>query len=93
MIFISIIIGILIIFLFILCTYSHSEGATYSFGVFCGWAMTSLFVLEMICIYEIVSEPCPNAMDVYQGKTTLEYTIRDGVKVDSVVVWKEDSGL
>lgn len=25
-------------------------------------------------------------MDVYQGKTTLEYTIRDGVKIDSVVV-------
>ena len=31
----------------------------------------------------------PTAMDVYQGKTTLEYTIRDGVKIDSVVVFKE----
>ena len=28
-------------------------------------------------------------MDVYQGKTTLEYTIVDGVKVDSIVVFKE----
>lgn len=28
-------------------------------------------------------------MDVYQGKTTLEYTIVDGVKVDSCVIWKE----
>lgn len=28
-------------------------------------------------------------MDVYQGKTTLEYTVVDGVKVDSTVVWKE----
>jgi hypothetical protein len=27
-------------------------------------------------------------MDVYQGKTILEYTVRDGVKIDSVVVWK-----
>jgi hypothetical protein len=27
-------------------------------------------------------------MDVYQGKTTLEYTIRDGEIVDSVVVFK-----
>jgi hypothetical protein len=29
-------------------------------------------------------------MDVYQGKTTLEYTVVDGVKVDSTVVWKEE---
>lgn len=29
-------------------------------------------------------------MDVYQGKTTIEYTIRDGVKFDSVVVFKEN---
>ena len=29
-------------------------------------------------------------MDVYQGKTTLEYTIVDGVKVDSVVVFKDN---
>ena len=31
----------------------------------------------------------PEAMDVYQGKTTLEYTIVDGEKVDSVVIWKQ----
>ena len=30
----------------------------------------------------------PSAMDVYQGKTTLQYTIVDGEKVDSVVVFK-----
>ena len=30
----------------------------------------------------------PSAMDVYQGKTTLQYTIIDGVKIDSVVVFK-----
>jgi hypothetical protein len=27
-------------------------------------------------------------MDVYQGKTTLEYKVVDGVKVDSTVIWK-----
>ena len=27
-------------------------------------------------------------MDVYQGKTTIEYTVVDGVKVDSCVIWK-----
>jgi hypothetical protein len=32
----------------------------------------------------------PTAMDVYQNKTTLKYTIIDGVKTDSVVVWKKE---
>ena len=38
-----------------------------------------------ICYY-ISSEP--TAMDVYQGKTTLEITYKNGVPVDSVVVLK-----
>jgi hypothetical protein len=29
-------------------------------------------------------------MDVYQGKTTLEYKVVGDVKVDSVVVFKND---
>lgn len=33
-------------------------------------------------------ETNPSAMDVYQGKTTLEITYKDGVPVDSVVVFK-----
>lgn len=32
----------------------------------------------------------PTALDVYQGKTTLKYEVIDGVKVDSVVIWKEN---
>lgn len=86
----SILIGIVIIVLMILCVQLHKERESYSLGMFCGWAMTSLFVIEMVCISECISKPHPKAMDVYQGKTTLEYTIRDGVKVDSVVVWKEE---
>ena len=31
----------------------------------------------------------PTAMDVYQGKTTLEITYKDGVPVDSIVVFKK----
>lgn len=30
----------------------------------------------------------PTAMDVYEGRTTLKYTVVDGVVTDSVVVWK-----
>lgn len=32
----------------------------------------------------------PTAMDVYQGKTTLEITYRDSIPIDSVVVFKEE---
>lgn len=30
----------------------------------------------------------PRAIDVYRGKTTLEITYKDGVAIDSVVVYK-----
>lgn len=32
----------------------------------------------------------PTAIDVYQGKTTLEITYKDGVPIDSVVVFKDN---
>lgn len=84
------IIGLVIILLIIQCIQWNDEGETYGFGIFCGWALATAFTIEIICICESISEPRPSAMDVYQGKTTLEYTIRDGVKIDSVVVWKKD---
>lgn len=31
----------------------------------------------------------PKAIDVYQGKTTLQYTVINGEKVDSIVVFKK----
>ena len=46
----------------------------YSFG----------FALGLIC-----ATPNITAMDVYQGKTTLEITYKDGVPIDSVVVFKD----
>ena len=33
----------------------------------------------------------PTAMDVYQGKTTIEVTYKDGVPIDSVVVFKDEN--
>lgn len=32
----------------------------------------------------------PKAIEVYQGKTTLEYKIIDGIKIDSVVIYKNE---
>lgn len=90
MVFLSIIIGIVIIFLIIQCIQWNDDKETYGFGIFCGWLLIALFVTEIICICESIYEPQPKAIDIYQGKTTIEYTIRDGVKVDSVVVFKEN---
>ena len=51
---------------------------------------TSLACIGMALILISHYETNPSAMDVYQGKTTLEYTIVDGVKVDSIVVFKDN---
>lgn len=40
--------------------------------------------------YDAVKRKVPTAMDVYKGKTTLQYTIVDGVKIDSIVVFKKN---
>lgn len=53
--------------------------------VFLGWC-AGIFVMLSIAVLSEIDNIAP--MDVYQGKTTLEYTIRDGEIVDSVVVWK-----
>lgn len=88
MVFLAVIVGLIILFFIILCIQWNSGGETYGFGIFCGWLIGALLVLEIILICESVSKPRPTAMDVYQGKTTLEYTIRDSVKVDSIVIFK-----
>ena len=91
---IILILGIPLIVLIVQCIKwnSKDEYGSYGFGMFCGFSIAALFVLEIACIYKYKSiyEHDPKAMDVYQGKTTIEYIIRDGVKVDSVVVFKEN---
>ena len=42
-----------------------------------------------VTIANVARDKYPQAMDVYQGKTTLEYKVRDGEIVDSVVVFKK----
>lgn len=49
--------------------------------------ISTVFIIIWV-ILAIVYMSRPTAMDVYQGKTTLEITYKDGVPVDSVVVWK-----
>ena len=85
------ILGISLIFLIAQCIRwnSENEDGSYSFGMSCGLSIATLFVLEMACICKSIYDQHPKAIDVYQGKTTIEYTIRDGVKVDSIIVFKE----
>lgn len=84
------IIGLVILFLSLQCIQWNGEGKTYGFGISCGCTIAVLLVLEIICISECISKLHPKAIDVYQGKTTLEYTIRDGEVIDSVVVFKDN---
>lgn len=48
----------------------------------------SLAGLFICFIIEIINVSKPSAMDVYQGKTTIEIIYKDGIAVDSVVVFK-----
>ena len=47
-------------------------------------------VILCVCLFTLLLKILfnPSAMDVYQGKTTLEVTYKDNVPIDSVVVWK-----
>ena len=91
MIFLAFIIGLLIIFLSIQCIQWNSEGETDRFSICCGCVLGMMLIFKVILINESISESHPTALDVYQGKTTIKYAIRDGVKIDSVVVFKENN--
>ena len=91
MIIAAIIIGIILLFLVFLTFYiSIKNDGKFDNGVTLGLIIMLLFYTEAFLIYFSDNKPNPTAMDVYQGKTTLEYKVVDGVKVDSVVIFKND---
>ena len=57
-------------------------------GVYFG---TILACIGVLILNDAKTKDIPSAMDVYQGKTTLEITYKDGVAIDSVVVFKNDN--
>ena len=58
--------------------------------VFSAFLLTiSAIILATLILYDD-NKNIPTALDVYQGKTTLEITYRDSIPVDSVVVFKEE---
>ena len=50
-----------------------------------GFLIGGLFALSLVAYF---MEKEPSAIEVYQGKTTLEYKIVDNQVIDSVVVYK-----
>ena len=50
----------------------------------CALSLYSFLVLFLLISYTNK----PKAIDVYEGKTTLEITYKDKVPIDSTVVWK-----
>lgn len=87
----AIIFGILLVFFIILSMYtSDKKKSNYDTGVVIGFIICGLFVLEVGLLSDINEDPQPTAMDVYQGKTTLEYKVVDNVKVDSIVILKNE---
>lgn len=69
----------LLVGLFLLCT--ECKDGAFIFGVIGAYIVSGAVVM-------LSSDSEPTAMDVYQGKTTLEITYKDGVPVDSAVVFK-----
>ena len=78
----SIIIILLVVIVLVGYGSSNKDPGTVGIGVGLGFLTILLFWFSVEEYHE------PKAIEVYQGKTTLEYTVRDGVKVDSVVVYK-----
>lgn len=86
----AIIVGILLAFFVILSLYtSNNKKSDYDTGVVIGFIICGLFVLEVGFLSDLIGDPQPTAMDVYQGKTTLEYKVIDNAKVDSIVILKK----
>jgi hypothetical protein len=73
-------------------TYYNMKGEelTFNDGITLGIIITLLLFIECALIICIKNDLYPTAIDVYQGKTTLKYITVDGVKVDSIVVFKKD---
>jgi hypothetical protein len=52
------------------------------------WPTIIFSCLALGSLVSLINHNEPTALDVYQGKTTLEITYRDSVAIDSTVVYK-----
>lgn len=87
MIIAAIIVGIFIMLLLVIMVYLDNNTGNFDSGLIMGFIMS--VVVEIILVANIIEGPQPTAMDVYQNKTTLKYTVINGIKTDSIVIFKE----
>lgn len=60
-------------------------------GRFCSAILLTISGIIFVILHSSYNNRnTPTALDVYQGKTTLEITYRDSIPVDSVVILKEE---
>lgn len=80
---ILLILGFLLLIIGVMFRMAQSE---YPFDLLFIVVGTSVVV---ICFIHSIDKNNPTAIDVYRDRTTLEITYRDGVPVDSTVVFKQ----
>lgn len=77
-----IIVGFILIIIGIICLFTEVYGFAFLLGVIGSYLLSGGIMMHQ--------ESCkPTAMDVYQGKTTLKITYKDGISIDSIVVFKD----
>ena len=79
---IVLIIGLIILIISLIARIWYKENISFLLGILGAWLMSG-------AIMNMDMNNKPSAMDVYQGKTTLEITYRNNIPVDSVVVFKD----
>ena len=79
---IVLIIGFIIFIISLIARIWYKENISFLLGILGAWLMS-------VAIMNMDMNNKPSAMDVYQGKTTLEITYRNNIPVDSVVVFKD----
>ena len=77
-----IIVGLILLIIGLICLFADVHGLDFFLGVMGAYILSGGIMMHQ--------ESCkPTAMDVYEGKTTLEITYKDGIPIDSIVVFKD----
>lgn len=80
-----IIIIIILVFIGWILTLIDNGNCSYPYGLIGG--LVGVIIPILLLIY--IDGTIPTALDVYQGKTTLEITYKDSIPIDSIVVFKD----
>lgn len=82
-----------VVFIALAVVFNVFGGTKNDVAWFCG-AFGIAFLMAAIylglLLFSEKPERKPMPIDVYRGKTTLEITCRDGIPVDTIVIWKEE---